>query len=71
MRGRKKWKRRGCSGKIAHASLEFATFVMNKLIAHKGKTGSQIVTWMQCYQCQFCGKYHVGRTKNIKWDLVK
>lgn len=61
----KKKNRNKCGSKIKYNSLEDAKKAAAIFAKKKG-----IITIMRAYGCH-CGKFHIGRTKEIDWSKVK
>lgn len=66
-----KHKMKSChKGKKTYGTLQEAQLAA-KMIMHKtAKSKDPRVSLLEAYGCS-CGKYHIGKTGGIDWDLVK
>ena len=55
MASKRRLRRRGCEGKVGHATAGAA-----ELAARKMRAARDGGTWA-AYRCPFCGRFHVGR----------
>ena len=63
-------KKHACStGKRPYDSLQEAQTAAIVIVKSKAKGKNPIVSHMRAYACA-CGKFHIGRTKGINWDLL-
>lgn len=56
MSSKRRLRKRSCSNKVAHDTVEAAQIARRKI-----RSGGY-----QVYKCKFCHKYHVGRHKGYK-----
>ena len=57
-------------GKQRFLTLEAAQAAAAGLARRKDKQGNTIVTFLRAYACA-CGGFHLGKTREINWSLVK
>jgi hypothetical protein len=62
--------RRCHDGKRPYASLAEAKAAAWGMAERKLKKGEPIVTYLRAYGCP-CGRFHIGKTRDINWDLVR
>jgi len=70
MLSKKNRKRHAHENKRAYDTIEEAKRALGSWLAKRRKEGKPIVTMMRAYGCH-CGKFHIGSTREINWDLVK
>lgn len=56
-------------GKRRHETLDLAKRALWHFVKKRAEKGDAIVTFMRAYGCA-CGGFHIGRTKEINWELV-
>lgn len=59
----KKRKKKTCGSKIRHESKDAAFGELRSLLKR-----NFIFHKIKVYECQYCGKWHVGRTNEILYD---
>ncbi len=57
MSSKRAQRRKACSGKARHHSMEFARIALRRLREQHGHTGQ-----MSAYRCCHCGSFHIGHT---------
>lgn len=62
--------RRCHEGKKPFDTHEAACAAIRRMCASKEKQGNPIVSFMRAYGCA-CGKFHVGKTRDIDWSRIK
>jgi len=53
-----------CAGKIAHATLSSAEYIMGRMKVGVGE-------FLEIYKCKYCKKFHIGHTPGTKHTLSK
>jgi hypothetical protein len=61
-----------CNNKVGHNDKQAAMAAIGKMSSKARKKGNPIVSRLNAYHCQQCGKWHVGSNKRvINWAAVK
>ena len=63
----KKRKAKACTGKAKYKTMEEARNSMIGMIRSKSRKGDPVVSEMRTYRCGFCGCFHFGKTREIRW----
>ena len=66
MGNKTKKRNKGCDGKIKYDSIDEARKAIIHMTKRKKRSGNKIVSYMNVYGCS-CGKFHIGKTKEIRW----
>lgn len=69
-RSTKRRMRKCHDGKRAYATMKEAQAAAHGMLHRLAKRGDPMVTFMRAYGCA-CGKWHIGKTRDINWQLVK
>lgn len=61
---RRKMERTGCGDKHGHETEENAMVAVRKTLIRNRKKGYVDHGFLKPYKCRFCGKWHIGHTRD-------